>query len=121
MKASFLSKLNKQFRGAIALSFLLISLLGSHWIGFSHGIDHAGIQSQNIDISCTDHEPSLSHSFAQCHHLEALTLAGFITTDTPTPYNINVVSEASQAVTISPLARLHIGLFQSRAPPSFIL
>jgi hypothetical protein len=34
MKASFLSKLNKQFRGAIALSFLLISLLGSHWIGF---------------------------------------------------------------------------------------
>jgi hypothetical protein len=121
MRASFLSRLNKQLRGAIALSFLLVSLLGSHWIGFSHGIAHAGIQYQNIDISCTDHEPSLSHSSAHCHLLDALTLAGFITSDTPTPNNINAVSEASQAATISPLARLHIGLYLSRAPPSFIL
>ena len=121
MKASFLSRLNKQFRGAIVLGFLLVSLLGTHWIGYSHGIAHSGIQHQVIDISCTDHEPSLSHDFAQCHLLDALTLAGFIASDSPAPNNINTVSEASQAATISPLARIHIGLYQSRAPPSFIL
>ncbi len=121
MRASFLSRLNKQFRGVTALGFLLVSLLGTHWIGFSHGIAHAGIQHENIDTSCTDHEPSLSHSSAQCHLLDALTLAGFIASDSPTPYNINVVSESVHAATISPLARIHIGLYQSRAPPSFIL
>jgi hypothetical protein len=121
MKASFLSRLNKHLRDSIALGFLLISLLGTHWIGFSHGIAHSGIEYHGVDLSCADHEPTLSHSSANCHLLDALTLAGFIASDTTNSFSINAVAAASQASIISPQARPHIGLYQSRAPPTFTL
>ncbi|MBU3584472.1 hypothetical protein ICN41_10780 [Polynucleobacter sp. 15G-AUS-farblos] len=121
MKASFLSRFNKHLRGSLALGFLLVSLLGTHWIGFSHGIAHAGIENHHIDLSCTDHEPALTHSSANCHLLDALTLAGFVATETTIYFSINAVTAVSQASIISPLARPHIGLYQSRAPPTFIL
>ena len=78
MEALFTSKLSKQLKGFIALSFLLASLLGTHWIGFAHGISHSGIQNQNIKQSCVDQAPTLGHGSASCQLLDAVTLAGFI-------------------------------------------
>ncbi|MGV0963429.1 MAG: hypothetical protein ACOYBT_06010 [Polynucleobacter sp.] len=121
MEASFLSKLRKQLKGFIALSFLLTSLLGTHWIGFAHGISHSGIQSQNIELSSLDQAPTLSHSSASCHLLDALTLAGFIT-PTPSPaITTNLSHEVQLGFNDTSAARTQIGPYQSRAPPSFIL
>ena len=121
MEALFLSRLNKQFRGWIALSFLLASLIGTHWIGFAHGIAHSGIHHQSIELSCADQEPSLGHSTANCHLLDALSLAGFIASDSSTFGVIHSSSESLEGFSNSPPARLHVGLYQSRAPPAFIL
>jgi hypothetical protein len=121
MEALFLSKLRKQFKGFIALSFLLASLLGTHWIGFAHGIAHSGIHHQNTELSCVDQAPTLGHSSASCHLLDALTLAGFVVA-TPNLYLANnFFHEVQLASNDSLPARIHVGLYQSRAPPSFIL
>ena len=121
MEASFLSKLSKQLKGFIALSFLLASLLGTHWIGFAHGIAHSGIQNQNVELSCVDQAPTLSHSSAGCHLLDALTLAGFITSITSTAITAHLSHEVQLVSNDAAPALTHIGLYQSRAPPSFIL
>jgi len=119
--ALFLSTLRKQFRGYIALSILVVSLLGTHWIGFTHSIAHAGIQHHNIEQSCIDLAPTPEDSSASCHLLDALTLAGFIPADlatfaVQTPFR-TLESTADQSIPI----RIQAGLYQSRAPPSFIL
>lgn len=121
MEASFLSKLRKQLKRFIALSFLLASLLGTHWVGFAHGIAHSGIQNQDIELSSLDQAPTLGHSSAGCHLLDALTLAGFIAS-TPKPAITTNFSHEVQLGSndVSP-ARTQIGPYQSRAPPSFIL
>ena len=121
MGALFLSKFRKQMKGFIALSFLLASLLGTHWIGFAHGIAHSGIQHQNTELSCVDQAPTLGHSSASCHLLDALTLAGFIASEPNHFIGINFFREVQLASADSSLTRIHIGLYQSRAPPSFIL
>ncbi len=121
MEALFLSKLKKQLTGLIAVSFLLVSLVGTHWTGFAHGISHSGIHHQNIQPSCVDQAPTLGHSAASCHLLDALTLAGFIAS-TPQPFlGTNFFHEVQLAAIDSSPARTHIGLYQSRAPPSLIL
>jgi hypothetical protein len=121
MEASFLSKLKKQLRGSLALSFLLCSLLGTHWIGFAHSISHSGIHHQNVEQSCVDQAPALGHSSASCHLLDALTLAGFVTSETDLLLANNFSHEVQLAFNDSSPARMHVGLYQSRAPPSFIL
>ena len=121
MEASFLSKLRKQLKGFIALSFLLASLLGTHWIGFAHGIAHSGIQNQNIELSCADQAPTLSHSSSGCHLLDALTLAGFIASTLNPVIATNFSHEVQLASDASLSPRIHAGLYQSRAPPSLIL
>jgi hypothetical protein len=121
MQASFLSKFRKQFKGFIALSFLLANLLGTHWIGFAHGIAHSGIHHQNTELSCVDQAPTLGHSPSGCHLLDALTLAGFVTS-TPNLFIGTAFSHEVQAASNDSVsARIHTGLYQSRAPPSFIL
>jgi hypothetical protein len=121
MKALFLSKLSKQLKGFIALSFLLASLLGNHWIGFAHGIAHAGIHHENIEQSCVDQAPTLGHSSSACHLLDALTLAGFVVSSPKLFLASNFIHEVQSASNDSLPARLHVGLYQSRAPPTFIL
>jgi len=121
MEALFLSKLRKQLRGFMALSFLLGSLLGTHWIGFAHNIAHSGIQHHNIELSCSDQAPALGHSVASCHLLDALTLAGFVASTPNLIFGVNFFHEVQKASNEFSLARIQIGLYQSRAPPSFIL
>ena len=121
MEALFLSRLNKQLRGWIALSFLLASLLGTHWIGFAHGIAHSGIHHQSIEQSSVDQVPTLGHGAASCHLLDALTLAGFVAAE-PNLFLVNhFLHEVQLASNTSSPARVYVGLYQSRAPPSLIL
>jgi hypothetical protein len=121
MEALFLSKFRKQLKGFIALGFLLASLLGTHWIGFAHNIAHSGIQHQNIELSCTDQAPVLGHSAASCHLLDALTLAGFAASTPNLFLGANLFHEVQLVSNDSSPARAQTGLYQSRAPPSFIL
>ena len=121
MSALFLSRLNKPLRGWIALSFLLVSLLGAHWIGFSHGIAHSGIHHQNIELSCVDSASNLEHSSASCYLFDALTLAGFIASEASPQFSITASLAIFKASSNSVPAQIHIGLYQSRAPPTFIL
>ena len=121
MEASFLSKFRKQLRGFLALSFLLASLLGTHWIGFAHSISHSGIHHQNTEQSCVDQAPTLGHSSASCHLLDALTLAGFVASEPNLFLANHFFHEVQLVLNESAPARIHIGLYQSRAPPSFIL
>ena len=121
MEALFLSKFRKQLRGYLALGFLLGCLLGTHWIGFAHGIAHSGIQHQNIELSCVDSAPNLEHSSASCYLFDALTLAGFIASETSPQFSITGSIATFKASSNSPPAQIHIGLYQSRAPPTFIL
>jgi hypothetical protein len=121
MNALFLSTLRKQLRGFIALSFLVASLLGTHWIGFAHGIAHSGIQQQNIELSCADQAPTLGHSSAHCHLLDALTLAGFINS-APTVFAVQIAFNTLKPVPNQSIAISNqTVLYQSRAPPSFTL
>ncbi len=121
MSASFLSKFSKQIKGIIALAFLLTSLLGTHWIGFAHGISHSGINPQNIELSCVDQVPTVGHGSAHCHLLDALTLAGFIAS-APSSFAVQIPFGALKpAIDQSAPACIQVALYQSRAPPSFTL
>jgi hypothetical protein len=121
MGALYLSKFRKQFTGAIALCFLVLSLLGTHWIGFAHGITHSGIHHQNIELSCVDQAPTLGHSSASCHLFDALTLAGFITSAASSFAVLTSFDTLKLVASDSAPIRIQVGLYQSRAPPSFIL
>jgi hypothetical protein len=121
MEASFLSKFRKHLRGFLALSFLLTSLLGTHWIGFAHSIAHSGIDHQTVELSCTDQAPVTGHGFEICHLLDALTLAGFVASTSNLFLPSDLSQEAHLASNNPSPARIQIGLYQSRAPPSFIL
>jgi len=121
MNAPFLSTIRKQFKGFIVLGFLVVSLLGTHWIGFAHGVAHSGIQAHNAELSCLDQAPTLGHSSANCHLLDALTLAGFAPAD-PTTFAVQTPFKTLEsAADHSSPVRTHIEPYQSRAPPSFIL
>ena len=121
MVAFFLSKLRKQLKGFIAVSFLLASLLGNHWIGFAHSINHPGIHHQNVEQSCEDQAPTLGHSSASCHLLDSLTLAGLVVSTPKVFLASNFIHEVQLSSDDFLLARIHTGLYQSRAPPSLIL
>jgi hypothetical protein len=121
MEALFLSKFRKQLKGFIALSFLLASLLGNHWIGFAHSITHSGIHHQNVEQSCEDQAPTLGHSSASCHLLDSLTLAGFVVSTPKLLLASHFIHEVQLSSDDFLLARIHTGLYQSRAPPSLIL
>jgi hypothetical protein len=121
MDALFLSKLNKQIRGWMALSFLLVSLLGTHWIGYAHGINHSGLSNQTTELSCTDQATEVQHSSASCHLYDALTLAGFIASEPNHFISITAFGQARDKLNKPYLDSIHAGLYQSRAPPTFIL
>ena len=121
MVASFLSTNNKRFRGWIALGFLLSSLIGTHWIGFAHSINHSGIHAQSTDLSSHEQSPNAQHGSGTCHLLDALTLAGFIASDNDTFTSSNFSGIALNVSNSYRAERTLVGLYQSRAPPTFTL
>ena len=122
MVAYFPSKYPRRLLAAFSVALLLFCLLGTHWVGFAHGISHAGLHSSNIEqCSAADSSDEITHGTDTCHLYDALTLAGFIASDTATHSNIASSIAVFKAISNSPLAQIHIGLYQSRAPPTFIL
>jgi hypothetical protein len=122
MVAYFPSKYPRRLLAAFSVALLLFCLLGTHWVGFAHGISHAGLHSQNIEqCSAADSSSDITHGSDACHLYDALTLAGFIASDTATQLNIASSIAVFKASSNSPPAQIHIGLYQSRAPPTFIL
>ncbi|MBU3617470.1 hypothetical protein [Polynucleobacter sp. JS-Polo-80-F4] len=122
MVAYFSSRFTKQIQTALTAALLVFCLLGTHWIGLSHSISHAGIQGQSLEASkSTIADKSFSHSSDICHLFDALSLAGFITSDQSKADLIHQ-STIDQKNTNNPFLRNAIGSdYQSRAPPTFIL
>ncbi|CAM3824803.1 hypothetical protein [Polynucleobacter antarcticus] len=121
MNALFFSKFKKSSRGLIALSFLLISVLGNHWLGYEHAISHSGITHHTVELSCDKQDAAAEHSSASCHLLDALTLAGFLPAESFHFYQGSVFSAVSPVANHPIAARFPLGLYQSQAPPTFNL
>jgi hypothetical protein len=121
MTGNYFKQSQKQLGAYIALGLLLLSLIGTHWVGFSHSIAHSGLSLHSIQNTCADHAPSLKHDTASCHLLDALTLAGFIASDSSAFLSDTSHYDYALAEIYTAPALLPPKLYQSRAPPSFIL
>jgi hypothetical protein len=135
MKAFFAIQIQRPARACFAITFLVFSLLGSHWLGYAHSIahPHAGQTQLSGDFYSTelanhgdcnsDHHGkamSASHSdhiSANCLLFDALTLAGFVS-------SAGIAITAVQALATEPIiysAVFNTGAvlshYQSRAPP----
>ena len=122
MVAYFSSIFMKQIRSAFTAALLVLCLLGTHWVGLSHGISHSGFQSQSLEVvSTTGVDKSFSHTSDICHLFDALSLAGFIP-------STQLESDLSRLSALNKLNADHSSpryfansAYYSRAPPSFIL
>jgi hypothetical protein len=122
MPAYFSSKFTNQFHAAFTAALLVFCLLGTHWVGFSHGISHAQVQSHaEIDTTQSDKQTSLNHSSDICHLFDALTLAGFAVSKplADVAYSFLVFVASSSGTSI--LAQISNEHYQSRAPPNLHL
>lgn len=120
MVAYFSSRINKRLQGAIALGLLLFCLLGTQAFGLKHSISHAQ-PNQQIELGASDSDTLLQHGSASCHLFDALSLASFIAPDLAIPL-------ANASLKLAFIAHDHSithsrppSLYQSRAPPTFIL
>ena len=96
----------------------MFCLLGTHWIGFSHSISHASLQSQaGIDLSQSDKQSSLNHGSDVCHLLDALTLAGFVAAQPLTAIAHQLHTFLFVSSNNYFIAQIAIEHYQSRAPP----
>jgi hypothetical protein len=120
MVAYFSSKYLRRFQAAFSVALLLFCLLGTHWIGLSHSISHAGLHSQNVEkCSPDDSVASAAHSSDACHLFDALTLAGFIAAGDPDVIRHPAhISETIRSVDLV-LTESSTASYQSRAPPYF--
>ena len=122
MVAYFSSKLLKQAQAALASALLLVCLLGTHWVGYAHGISHAAKDHQALSKSyAVENDTTLSHSTEICHLFDALSLAGFIPAPTldSAAINTNHIDQASNLR--FHFAQTSVAAYRSRAPPSWFL
>ena len=121
MVAYFSSKFKKQIQVALSIVLLAFCLLGTRWIGLSHSISHANFQSQTeISSTAVDATPSQKHNSDVCHLFDALTLAGFVATDTATPAVHDNHANHSVGFDTYYRAQAFIEHYQSRAPPTLL-
>ncbi len=122
MVAYFSSKYLKRFQAAFSVALLLFCLLGTHWVGFSHSISHAGLHSQSIEqCSADDSVAGVTHSSDACHLFDALTLAGFVAAGDSDVVRHPAYTPAKIASVDLVLIESTAVSYQSRAPPTFIL
>jgi hypothetical protein len=120
MVAYFSSKLKTRFQGVIALGTLLICLLGTQWVGLNHSISHTQ-GNQTIERSTTDQDTLLQHGSASCHLFDALSLASFITPNNFVVFTALVTGIYFATCEQSLKQQKYVAVYQSRAPPTFIL
>jgi len=122
MVAYFSSKLTKQVKATLAVALLMVSMLGTHWIGFAHSISHASAQQQSLSqASASEIASTFNHSSDACHLFDGLTLAGFIPGNFSAVLATIVSSIAPANLRLPIIAQATLAAYQSRAPPSFIL
>ena len=122
MVAYFSSKLKKQMYAAFTATLLVFCLLGTHWIGLSHSISHAGFQDSSLEVSKSSAvDKSLSHSSDVCHLFDALSLAGFVPSTQSDSSAFELSALVQSNVNLPFLRNLFSSAYQSRAPPYFIL
>jgi hypothetical protein len=127
MVAYFSCKLTKQIYAFFTAALLVFCLLGTHWIGLSHSISHAGFQNQAmVNAVANANAPastdqSINHSSDVCHLFDALSLAGFV----PSSHSnteLTLVSASELQHSSNPSLRSFVSSsYRSRAPPTFIL
>jgi hypothetical protein len=120
MVAYFSSKLNKRIQSIIALGLLIFCLLGTQTIGLNHSISHSQT-NQSIELSSVDTDSLLQHGSASCHLFDALSLASFISTDISITLIQGKLHNTNFEYDHSLKHSQYLALYQSRAPPSFIL
>jgi hypothetical protein len=138
MKAYLMTSIQRPARAYAAITFLVFSLLGSHWLGYAHSIAHP--HAGQMQLSGLSYSPELAshddcdadhhakaipashgdHISANCLLFDALTLAGFIG-------NTNIAVPAVQALASEPIvysavfnAQAVLSHYQSRAPPQLL-
>jgi hypothetical protein len=122
MVAYFPSKYPKRLFAAFSVALLLFCLLGTHWVGFAHGISHAGLSSQSVDqCSASNTSAGITHSSGTCHLYDALTLAGFVPVGNSAIASLPIDSSAIIPSVEVVLVESASAPYQSRAPPTFIL
>ena len=120
MVAYFYSKCNKRIQSVIALGLLVFCLLGTHWVGLNHSISHAQ-SNQIVELGSSELDPLLQHESASCHLFDALSLATFISPDISNVVVQNQFIESYFEYDHSLQNPQYLALYQSRAPPAFIL
>ena len=122
MVAYFSSKVRKQIYVAFTAILLVCCLLGTHWIGLSHSISHAGFHGSSLEVSKSSLvDKSLSHSSDVCHLFDALSLAGFIPNTQSDSEAIQLIALDQSTANLPSFRNLFSSAYQSRAPPTFIL
>jgi hypothetical protein len=120
MVAYFSSKFNKRIQSVIALGLLIFCLLGTHWVGLNHSISHAQ-SNQSVELGSSDLDPLLKHGSASCHLFDALSLASFISPDISILAIQNQFNKSYFEYDHSLQNPQYLALYQSRAPPAFLL
>ena len=130
-----MTSIQRPARAYLAIAFLAISLLGTHWLGYAHSIAHphtgqAPLVGFNSPLELTSHDDCNTdhhavampashgdHISASCLLFDALTLAGFVGT-------ANLAVPAVQALATEPIVysavfntNAVLSHYQSRAPP----
>ena len=122
MVAYFSSKFKKQIYAAFTATLLVLCLLGTHWIGLSHSISHAGFHGTSLEVSkSSSADKSLTHSSDVCHLFDALSLASFIPSAQSDSAALQISALAQSNVNLLFLRNTVSSAYQSRAPPTFIL
>ena len=127
MKAFLDSKFQRPARALLSVVFLIISLLGTHWLGYEHSVAHpiAVSHSSNPTPSDVDQhhhaKPTDSgHLNANCLLFDALALAGLVGSS-PLSFAVNRMPTSQPirhgSIFISGALLLS---YDSQAPPRFI-
>ncbi|MDO9013782.1 MAG: hypothetical protein Q7U84_03265 [Polynucleobacter sp.] len=135
MKAFFATQIQRPARACLAIAFLAISLLGTHWLGYQHSIAHPHSGQTQVlqfglselalehDDCNTDHPVKAmqashgDHINANCLLFDALTLAGFVSSTGTTIAAVQAL--ATEPIIYSAVFNTGAVLshYQSRAPP----
>ena len=125
MRAFFHRQMSQQLRRVFVVGLLLVCLLGTHWLGFSHGISHSalGTSSQILGAgsqSC-DENAAITHSSASCHLFDALTLASFVSTESSVLIELSAYIDLNSYTAKTVDYQTAESPYQSQAPPRLIL
>jgi hypothetical protein len=125
MRAFFHRQISQQLRSIFVVGSLLVCLLGTHWLGFSHGISHSGIATSSQILSASsqacNENTTITHSSASCHLFDALTLASFVSAGNLVLIEASVYREPHFFPVKIADYQTPDSSYQSQAPPRFIL